>query len=134
MGWWPWGGKEKQPDMSVGSRTVCYDHRDNYFACLGASCPHSLLACWAAYRCASVCLCNVAAVEGLQDVRLGPGAAAAIRSSRPLTSMCSGACREERRGKLCLHCGGEEGAVAYLHHTVPMNHPPSTLSIPLHTP
>ena len=54
MGWWPWGGKEKQPDMSVGSRTVCYDHRDNYFACLGASCPHSLLACLAAYRCASV--------------------------------------------------------------------------------
>ena len=67
-------------------------------------------------------------------MRLGPGAAAAIRSSRPLTSMCSGACREERRGKLCLHCGGEEGAVAYLHHTVPMNHTPATLPNPLHTP
>ncbi|KAJ1493861.1 hypothetical protein T484DRAFT_1928238 [Baffinella frigidus] len=34
MGWWPWGGQAKQPDMSVGSRTVCYDHRDEYFACL----------------------------------------------------------------------------------------------------
>lgn len=39
MGWWPWGGQAKQPDMSVGSRTVCYDHRDEYFACLGAACP-----------------------------------------------------------------------------------------------
>jgi hypothetical protein len=55
MGWWPWGGQSKQPDMSVHSRTACYDSRDEYFACLGFF-RHVAQACLTAERTLCVCV------------------------------------------------------------------------------
>jgi len=66
MGWWPWGGQSKQPDMSVHSRTACYDNRDEYFACLGYL-RYVAQACLTAERTLCICVvsscCQEARVE-----------------------------------------------------------------------
>jgi hypothetical protein len=110
--WWPFGKKEA-PAMKAASRVQCYDNRDVYFFCLGATASsrrgkRSLRQCWewSVLQCCHICFASL----------IGERERAISCICTILTARKSG-CRAKWRRLPQVQTLGEEGVATTMHKT-----------------